>query len=194
MGRSSAGIATRICRVCQLAKPATTEFFPRHNRSSLGLQRRCKACLAWSAAELYRLQKPLQLARRRELYGDRDRERERQRALRAPLLRQAQTLRSSVSERCKKRGDSRPSWVSTPVIEAWLQAQGACLCCGVEFYYGPKNGICHPASPSFDRWDSSKGYERENVNLICWRCNRIKCDFSAEDLERVARWLRGDGH
>lgn len=46
-------------------------------------------------------------------------------------------------------------------------------------------------SPSIDRIDSSRGYERGNVWMICRHCNTIKNDASLERFERMSRnWRR----
>lgn len=48
-------------------------------------------------------------------------------------------------------------------------------------------------SPSLDRLDSSKGYIKGNVSVISWRANRIKCDGTAEEHEKIAAWMRSTG-
>lgn len=44
-------------------------------------------------------------------------------------------------------------------------------------------------SPSFDRINSSKGYEKGNVHILSWRANRIKNDGSAEEHRMIADYL-----
>ena len=44
-------------------------------------------------------------------------------------------------------------------------------------------------SVSFDRIDSSKGYESGNVQLLSWRANRIKNDGSAKEHRLIADFL-----
>jgi hypothetical protein len=44
-------------------------------------------------------------------------------------------------------------------------------------------------SPSFDRIDSNKGYEKNNVHIISWRANRIKNDGTSEEHRRIADYL-----
>jgi hypothetical protein len=45
-------------------------------------------------------------------------------------------------------------------------------------------------SPSFDRVDNSKGYVVGNVQIISWRANRIKNDGTAEEHEKIAKYLK----
>lgn len=48
------------------------------------------------------------------------------------------------------------------------------------------------SSPSIDRFDNSKGYTKENIRVISWRANHLKSDGTAEEIEMVLRYMRGD--
>ena len=67
-----------------------------------------------------------------------------------------------------------------------------CPCCGREFIYGGSGvvGVQHPATPSMDRIDSSKGYVEGNVAIICFRCNILKKDGSLSEFEAIAKYMR----
>ena len=45
-------------------------------------------------------------------------------------------------------------------------------------------------SPSFDRIDPKLGYVKGNVAIISWRANRIKNDGTAEEHEKIAKFIR----
>lgn len=45
-------------------------------------------------------------------------------------------------------------------------------------------------SPSFDRFDCSKGYIPGNVCVMSWRANRIKNDSTVDEHEKIAAWMR----
>lgn len=45
-------------------------------------------------------------------------------------------------------------------------------------------------SPSLDRFKPLVGYVRGNVRVISQRANRLKNNATAEELERVAKWMR----
>lgn len=45
-------------------------------------------------------------------------------------------------------------------------------------------------SPSLDRIDSSKGYTRNNVQVISWKANRLKAYATIEDLEILVAFLK----
>lgn len=44
-------------------------------------------------------------------------------------------------------------------------------------------------SPSIDRIDSSKGYVKDNIQIISWRANRIKNDSTPEELRKLADYM-----
>lgn len=44
-------------------------------------------------------------------------------------------------------------------------------------------------SPSFDRFDPSKGYVSGNVAVVSWRANRIKNDGTADEHQKIADWM-----
>lgn len=68
----------------------------------------------------------------------------------------------------------------------------------------PKDGCCpifgfklewngagfRETSPSIDRIDSTKGYTKDNVQIISWKANRIKGYASVEELEVLLAYLK----
>lgn len=66
-----------------------------------------------------------------------------------------------------------------------------CPCCGVEMCM--RDGVAKPGptpqSPSIDRFDSNRGYVPGNVAIICWRCNELKRDASADELRNILVWM-----
>lgn len=46
--------------------------------------------------------------------------------------------------------------------------------------------------PSLDRFDSSKGYSKDNIRVISYRANVLKNNASVEELEAVLRYLKGE--
>jgi hypothetical protein len=68
----------------------------------------------------------------------------------------------------------------------------------------PKDGCCpifgfklewngtgfRETSPSIDRIDSTKGYTKDNVQIISWKANRIKGYASVEELEILLAYLK----
>jgi hypothetical protein len=44
-------------------------------------------------------------------------------------------------------------------------------------------------SPSLDRIDSSKGYTKQNVAVLCWGCNKVKTNGTIEQFKQLVKWL-----
>ena len=55
---------------------------------------------------------------------------------------------------------------------------------------GPKSGPQAGNSPSIDRIDSSKGYVKDNIQIISWRANHIKSDASFEEIEKLYNYMK----
>lgn len=47
-------------------------------------------------------------------------------------------------------------------------------------------------SPSLDRMDNSRGYVKDNIRVISFKANRIKCDASVQDIEAVLAYMKGE--
>lgn len=50
--------------------------------------------------------------------------------------------------------------------------------------YGPRD-----CSPSLDRIDNSRGYEKDNIQVISQLANRMKSSASIEQLQLFAKWI-----
>jgi hypothetical protein len=52
------------------------------------------------------------------------------------------------------------------------------------------SGGFRETSPSIDRIDSTKGYTKDNIQIISWKANRIKGYASVEDLEILLAYMK----
>lgn len=44
-------------------------------------------------------------------------------------------------------------------------------------------------SPSLDRFDCSKGYVKDNIEVISWRANKLKSDGTLEEFRSLVEWM-----
>jgi hypothetical protein len=51
-------------------------------------------------------------------------------------------------------------------------------------------GRTNPFSPSLDRRDNSKGYTKDNVQVVAWFLNRMKADWPEEVVVRILRVIK----
>jgi hypothetical protein len=65
---------------------------------------------------------------------------------------------------------------------------GCCPVFGFKLEFG--NAGFREHSPSIDRIDSSKGYTKDNIQIISWRANKLKTDATVEELEMLLSYLK----
>lgn len=65
-----------------------------------------------------------------------------------------------------------------------------CPCCGQEMDFSVTGRSSDRNNASLDRIDSTKGYESENVAIICWKCNSLKSNATWQELLAVGNWLK----
>jgi len=61
-----------------------------------------------------------------------------------------------------------------------------CPILGIPLYTSELDAEC---SPSIDRIDNSRGYTKDNIQIISTRANRIKSDSSIEELQKLLNYL-----
>lgn len=129
------------------------------------------------------------------------REKSRQADLQHDLLTKRSYYAGNRFERCfyhlRKRniakGLGEPDFGPEFLRQLFDDQEEACACCGCQL-----EQVCPPAegrkvgsqgSWSIDRVDSKKGYSRDNVALLCLRCNLVKRDGTAEEHALIASWM-----
>jgi hypothetical protein len=63
-----------------------------------------------------------------------------------------------------------------------------CPILGNKLVYGEEN-VRTDNSASIDRIDSDKPYVLGNIQVICWRANRIKNDSTVEELGKIYKYM-----
>lgn len=67
------------------------------------------------------------------------------------------------------------------MVSLYEKQRGLCAISGVEMTYNQNGGKC-PSNISIDRIDSSRGYDLDNVQLVCALVNTMKMQYSKEEL------------
>lgn len=89
-------------------------------------------------------------------------------------------------------GARRRAWqndLAFDIAETDILIPKVCPVLGIPLVVG--KGHAHDGSPSLDRIIPSKGYIKTNIVVISHRANTIKQNATADEIERVAIWLRG---
>ena len=157
----------KICTQCKTPKPVTPEYFRREQRVKRGLLACCKECEAKYKNAWYQ-------------NGGKEKE-HKSRHEKTPHRTAFGKLRNNVKKKGKRKfllGEA-----GTPEAEAYieyLQTITHCPDCSKEviWYSEGKN---NRQSASFDRIDSDVDYTKENVRIVCVRCNKQKQDSPVDE-------------
>jgi len=80
---------------------------------------------------------------------------------------------------------------ATDVLRVW-PSDNRCPVLGMPFAFGRNTGgrMKRDAAPSLDRIDPKKGYVPGNIAVISWRANLLKRDATADEIKRLAAWIK----
>lgn len=156
------------CNLCKRTLDATKKNFAWTKK--YGLLRRCRACHNRIVLRSYR-----------------------QCCDKKPYYYRARLMFRAIHRRARQKG------IDVSIGCEWLEKQlwyqrGRCLCCNKLLRIQPGGGRVNPISPTVDRLDPAGSYEPSNCRIICWRCNSIKRDASAEELRIIARYVECQGN
>lgn len=87
----------------------------------------------------------------------------------------------------KARKNAKKSGLEFNLKSEELTMPEVCPILGIPLKIG--DGERMYGSPSLDRFDSSKGYTKDNVNIISWRANHLKNNGTAEEFRKIAEWM-----
>lgn len=87
----------------------------------------------------------------------------------------------------KARGSAKQRGFEWTITEDEVLWPDTCPVLGITLDYSG-SGERRDNAPSFDRWDTIKGYVPGNVHVISWRANRIKWNCTAKELLAVAAY------
>jgi len=79
------------------------------------------------------------------------------------------------------RKDRKETLTLEMMMTLFNKQNGLCAISGVEMTHILQGGRC-PSNISIDRIDSTKGYEPDNVQLVCALVNTMKMQYTKEEL------------
>lgn len=74
--------------------------------------------------------------------------------------------------------------ITPEMVQEMWERDNSCAYCGATL--AQATGVLAHTSPSLDRVDPNKGYTPENTVLACFRCNSLKRDATADEIEALA--------
>lgn len=162
------------CSKCGEHKPLFD--FTKNRASKDGLQHRCRVC-----------DKEYQTKRRND---NKEQIREYSKAYqtkrREDFDYRLQMLLNASKQRAALK--NREHTLTIQDIKELYPLDNKCPVFGFELQFN--NAGFRETSPSIDRIDSTKGYTRDNVQIVSWKANRLKSYATLEDLETLVAFLK----
>lgn len=165
---------TKHCKKCDKILPVFS--FTKNSASKDGLQAVCRSC------DNLRQQKR-RVEKRKELqeYG----KKYRQKHIDDMDFRLQGLLNAS---RARAREKNREHTLTKQDLHELFPKDGCCPIFGFKLEWNGSG--FRETSPSIDRIDSTKGYTKDNIQIISWKANRIKGYASVEELEVLLAYLK----
>jgi hypothetical protein len=174
------------CSKCGEQKPL--DQFQRHSQSKDGRRPDCKVCFELQHKK-YRAQPKVKerIAAYMVDYQKNMPPEQRKRAYASARRATAKSPRMALWVGRNNAFNRRPSdnFISlNELMEMWTAQKGKCALSGIEMTW--QRGGIKPTSISLDRIDSSKGYEPDNVRLVCFSVNAFKNTMTDEQMFTMA--------
>lgn len=74
------------------------------------------------------------------------------------------------------------------LLNLWDKQNGKCALTGLDMTYDRYKGRIY-TNVSVDRIDSSKGYTKDNIQLVCMAANQAKSDLTDEELYEICKGI-----
>lgn len=97
-----------------------------------------------------------------------------------------QTLRRALNLALKRRATTNPI-TTDELMQMWRNQRGRCALSNVVMTWAKGVGMPTPTSISVDRIDRTKGYEKDNVRLLCNCINAFRGTMTDSELFDVLR-------
>jgi len=200
-------MTSKICFSCAEEKPITE--YHKHRRRKDGRNDVCKTCAVkrqslYSRTDGARANRAKYWAEYKEKEEKRDKIQEYHRNYQKNMMgeqkerrdatarkRQSNSPRQALYSILYSASHRRPTEniVTLDELMELFEAQGGmCAVSGLKMNWATRSGNGkQPISMSLDRIDGSRGYERDNLRLVCWQVNLMKNCWSEEQMLTMAR-------
>lgn len=159
----------KYCPICKKEKPLS-EFYKHKNRKD-GHSGQCAECIKTFSKKWYR-----ETIDERKKYYESTKERKKQYK---STIRNKNSL-SGIKQRAKKKGLEFNLTIEDIPLTAYCPVFGWLL---------ERTNKANDKSPSVDRIDSTKGYTKDNIQILSNKANRMKQDATPEELLMFADWI-----
>lgn len=183
------------CRRCCKNYLNQEDYFTKSSRHKSGFDSLCKICKS-EIDKKYRKNNKQDISnRRKEKYNNEIKPISHDLYINSiksdPIFWRAKILRQGMQQRSILNNlDFDVEYFTIDRIQSIITEQKQCPCCKIIFsYHSLLNGTKNCTAPSADRIENDKGYTKENVVFICWRCNNLKRDSTIQELQVVIAWL-----
>lgn len=159
----------KVCSTCKQEK--SLENFCKNKRFKDGHERRCKSCKNDSTKKYYSTDRKGRETHRSSESIRRSRNKK-------------TTLLTNAKQRAKKHN------IDFNIVADDIVFPEYCPVLGIKLEYNLNK--LSDNSPTIDRIDNMKGYIKGNIKVISWRANRIKCDASIDEIEKILSYMYGE--
>ena len=184
-------VSHKICRGCKI--DLGIDRFTKDNSAKSKVNSTCRQC---RKEYVHRPDVMKRIRAREEMPGVRAKRRASQfkGRINNPIRSRARSVPNSMMHRSRRQGtEFDGDYFTFERVMDMMNSQDRCLACNVLFDHRFGNGSDREQHVSFDRVSPKKGYVKGNVQMICYRCNRMKNDATIQDLENLLAYSKKYG-
>jgi len=97
-------------------------------------------------------------------------------------------LKDALRNALYRKPSKNPATIND-LIDMWVNQNGCCALSGIKMTVGGNNGVPRETSLSLDRIDNSRGYEADNLRLVCHAINTFRQRMTDQQMIEMARTL-----
>lgn len=188
---------SKVCHVCQIEKPLTSEFWVRDSGKKSGYASKCKLCRSQAYkdnAERYKRSQAKYMSKpeNRSRHNSRSLARYHSnpdQVLIDRRIRYNKDYRKVMLVNVKNRARQNGIEFNLELEDIALPEFCPVLGVKLDLSYGDKGKKSLPNSPSIDRIDPSKGYVKGNIQVMSRLANGMKSNASPDQLLSFAKWV-----